>query len=128
MALTRLLNIVLLLLMVCAVAGFLSIHAEMTAAASAAQGHEGLISSGNASQPIALVAELVPEGDELVILPEIPDMLVRNAQGVSGIAGTCEVESGKLYTRRDLRRQRIWLFAVIADQRPTVAVRRQPGR
>lgn len=120
MALTRLLNIVLLLLMVCAVAGFLSIQAEMTAVASAAKDQNRLVSPVNGKQPMVITAELVPEGQELLILPEIPDLLVRNAEGVTELATTCQEDDGKLYAWQGLRRTRVWLFAVIADEKPRV--------
>jgi hypothetical protein len=128
MALSRLLNIVLLLLMVCAVAGFLSIQAEMTAVASAANDQETLVSSVSGKQPMVIAAELMPEDQELLILPEIPDLLVKNGRGVTELNATCQVDDGKLYAWQGLHRTRIWLFAIIADERPRMTIDSQATR
>ncbi len=127
MAVGRLINIVLLLLMVGAVAGLLSIHGELTAAASAAQDEGLLVSQLDAKQPVVVVTELLPVGKELLILPEIPDMLLRNGREMEPLPGTCLYEDGSLYAWRKAHKTRVWLFAVIAEEKPKVTIDPQPA-
>jgi hypothetical protein len=128
MAVGRLINIVLLVLMVGAVAGLLSIQGELTAAASAAHDGQLLVSQLDAKEPVMVVAELVPEGKELLILPQIPDMLLRRGREIEQLSGTCVYEDGKLYAWRKADKTRVWLFAVIADEKPRVTLDPQPAR
>jgi hypothetical protein len=124
MKLNRLINIVLLLLMVCAIAGFLSIHAELTAAASAAS-HEGTIVAGlHGDGPLVMEARLLPDNRQVLILPQAAGILVRDRDRVEQLEGAFQFEDGKLYVWRRCTKTRIWLFAVVAGAEPRVSVER----
>lgn len=124
MKVNRLINIVLLLLMICAVAGFLSIHAELTAAASAASHKETAVPHMRGDQPLLIEAQLLPAGKQVLLVPQAADMLVKRGGRVEQLDGTYQFEDGKLYVWRHYSRTRIWLFAVVSDVAPQVSVER----
>ena len=124
MKVNRLINIVLLLLMICAVAGFLSIHAELTAAASAANHTETAVPRMRGDQPLLMEAELLPAGKQVLLVPQAADILVKRGGRVEQLGGTCQFGDGKLYVWRQCRKTRVWLFAVISDAEPRVSVER----
>lgn len=124
MKISRLISIVLLLFGIIGVMGLVSIQGELTAAASAAQAKETIATGVIDGQLVVIEAEMVPEGRHLLLAPQVDDVLVKHARKIESLEGTYQFEDGKVYAWHGYERQRMWLFAVMADEKPEITVTR----
>jgi hypothetical protein len=107
------------------VLGILSINAEMhatTAAAAESVREAGAKLDPPVADTLVLEAELLPGGQPLVLLPETRDALICRRDTVGASEEAFGFKDGKVYTWVKGERQRVWLFAVVANDRPHVCV------
>jgi hypothetical protein len=125
MPISKLISLIALMLVVVVVLGLLSLNADYDAIAVSADEQRlscQTLGQLRAEPPSAVAAQLIPDGEQILILPDAGDVLVREGKGIGEFEGCYEFADGEVYTWRDGHRQRIWLFAVAADEEPRVSI------
>jgi hypothetical protein len=107
------------------VLGILSVNAEMHATTAVAA--EGLRDVGAGSSQavedmVVLEAELLPNRQPLILFPQTRDALVCERDTVAPGEGAFAFKDGRIYTWANGERQQVWLFAVVARDKPNVRV------
>ncbi len=122
---SRLLLLTLLLLIVVLVFGWISIDSEFYALETGVE-NAGRMDIAQARQrlekPVVVEAELLPEGRSVLLLPQYNDIIARDGKSVIPLEGSVGFDDGKYTYWGDMRPKRVWLFMVIAKDKPKITV------
>jgi hypothetical protein len=103
--------------------GIMSIEADMRATTYMADERATMTEPARPVDAGAfLVAEIVQDGDEMLLFPQTGDVIRCNDGEVRAADGPYVFEDGRLYTWVDGRKHRVWLYGVVARNRPNVRV------
>jgi len=122
---SRLVMTTLLVLIVILVFGWISIDSQFYALERTTDDSTTLRVAGARQQlakPVVIDAELLPEGQEVVLMPQYQDVLVRNGDRVEPAEGSFSFRDGKLHYWGDTHPKRAWVFVVISEDKPKVTV------
>ncbi len=67
-------------------------------------------------------AELLGDGRGVWLMPGASDIAVADGRDVRSLNPGCTYRDGVFYILEDGVRKRVWLYAVVAEERPSVAV------
>jgi hypothetical protein len=122
---SRLLLLTLLLLIVILVFGWISIDSQFYALETDVD-HAGRMDVAQAryklQQPVVVEAELLPEGRNVLLVPQYNDIIVRDGKSVIPLEGSVGFEDGKYTYWGDMRPKRVWVFMVISKDKPKITV------
>jgi hypothetical protein len=121
----RLAILSLLLVMLFLVLGWISLDSEFYAVEAAAAHSDVLPMKGlqqSLAQPVMLEAEWLPEGQQVVLVPQYSDILIKGSGNVKEVDGLVRYDGGRLYHIRDGRQVRAWLYMVVSEDEPKITV------
>ncbi len=124
---SRLILLTLLLLIVVLVCGWISIDSQFYALETSVEA-DGRLDIAKArhslEQPVVLEAELLPEGQSILLMPQYDDILLRDGKSIVQMDGSVDFDegNGKYVRWENLRPKRVWLFMVVSDEKPKVTV------
>ena len=119
----RLLAVVASIVGTAVILGIVSIEADMHATTYMADERATMAEPARPVDAGAfLVAEIVQDGDEMLLFPQTGDVIRCNDGEVRAADGPYVFEDGRLYTWVDGRKHRVWLYGVVARNRPNVRV------
>jgi len=123
MTIRRLLTVVFGIIGIATALGIVSLNAEMHAASFMAGESVAQAAEPEQIDPSAfLVAEIVRDGDEMLLFPQTGDVIRSHDSSIVEDDGPYLFQDGKLYTWVKGDKRRVWLFGVIAEERPSVRV------
>jgi hypothetical protein len=125
MARWTVLRSVVMVAVVAALLGGVSLYAELQSKAAVTKAGRWQADPPTACPgmaPSVLEVELLPDRTQLLLFPQIPDVVRRSGKRLLWTSGCYQCEDGRLYHGAGGQRHRIWLFAVVSDHKPEVTV------
>ena len=124
---TRLLAVTVIVLLAFVAIGVVSLTGTMEGAEAAARTSE-LAEDGSGRhvpyQPVLIEAELVDDGRTILLVPHAHEVAIKADGDVQTMGPACWFADGKFYTT-DAEvggARRVWLFAVVAEEKPDVSI------
>lgn len=121
----RLAILSLLLVMLFLVLGWISLDSEFYAVEAAAAHSDVLQMKGlqqGLAQPVMLEAEWLPDGQQVLLVPQYSDILVKGSGNVKEVDGLVRYDGERLYYHRGREPVRIWLYMVVSEDEPKITV------
>ncbi len=122
---SRLVVTTLLVLIVILIFGWISIDSQFYALESTTDDSTRLNvarAREHLAKPVTIDAELLPEGQDVVLMPQYQDILARNGDSVEPAEEPYDFRDGKFYYWGDTHPKRAWVFVVISEDKPKVTV------
>jgi len=125
---TRLLAVTVVVLLAFVAIGVVSLTGTMEGAEAAARTSE-LAQDGSGRhvpyQPVLIEAELVDDGRTILLVPHAHEVGIRTGNDVQAMGPACWFADGKFYAvdGEAGRAERVWLFAVVAEEKPELSIR-----